>query len=88
MSICSSNTAESFLSENNFVKLQSSRLVPIQSIGRRESKCDFKNDFVLRMVENIMGKGEPAFSPFPIMFSTKRKTNFNFRVRFVLWMKN
>ena len=32
-----------------------------------------------------MGKAEkPAFSPFPIMFSTLPKTNLNFSVRFIL----
>ena len=30
--------------------------------------------FVLRLVENIMGKGENAGSPFPIMFSTILRT--------------
>ena len=38
--------------------------------------------------ENIVGKGEkcwlPAFSPFPTMFSTLLKTNFNFLITFIL----
>ena len=40
--------------------------------------------------ENILGKGEkcwlPAFSPFPTMFSTCPKTNYNFLVTFFFFL--
>ena len=42
--------------------------------------------------ENILGKGEkcwePAFSPFPTMFSTLLKTNFSVWVIFTLSSAN
>ena len=38
--------------------------------------------FLNDSVENIVGKGENAgFSPFPTMFSTLSKTNFNFSAK-------
>ena len=43
-------------------------------------------------LENIVGKGEnagkPAFSPFPTMFSTVSKTNFDFSVTYNLLSAN
>ena len=42
--------------------------------------------------ENILRKGEnagnPAFSPFPTMFSTCSRINFNFSVTFILSSTN
>ena len=39
--------------------------------------------------ENIVGKGEkPTFSPFPAMFSTHSKTDFNFSMKFIVSSAN
>ena len=50
------------------------------------------NDSQGEPFENIVGKeenaGKPAFSSFPTTFSTFLKTNFNFRVTFILLSAN
>ena len=38
--------------------------------------------------ENIVGKGEKAFSPFPAMFSTHFKKNFCLQFTFILSFAN
>ena len=54
-------------------KRQNFRLVHIESIRRRQNKCDRKLKFVLGRVEKHCGKRRkcwlPAFSPFSTMFS-------------------
>ena len=56
-----------------FTKQQNSKLLQIESISRRQNKCDSKIEISFEKDRNICGKRKkcwlPAFSPFPTMVS-------------------
>ena len=69
-----------------FSKLQISRLVQIESICRRQNKCNLTPEILFGMGRKHCGKRRkcwlPAFSPFPTIFS-KGFFSGSFKVRIV-----